>query len=264
MPDSDCAAPMIYDDRPMVRCRACVFETLSGRPLGSLIRYCAHPCIAGIPVQGGTVRISPALFGESFRRSSVDAARFSRAPAAILHPGNKAIGTDSGLSVVLFAPVCRGWHIVIPRHAGRRSNASGAELPSQFSQHLRQRDTAPLTYFSQVVDHVVLRVRTDLMANPQEAAERARTLHQDLLSCRQHLAMPDLKRKMDELYFLSSHAAIYDEYHYLTQRDWQKKTISTRGHRLRLNDIVLVGLPGEVFCRRPSLPSRLLRRRDST
>jgi hypothetical protein len=108
----------------------------------------------------------------------------------------------------------------------------------------------------------VLPVRLDLLADPREALDLARQKGRELLRNRQQLKLPEIKKRLDEIYFLRCHQAVYDEFHYLTPEEYRTRQIKVELSVLRLNDLVLLGLPGEVFWQTAKSAAAIARKRN--
>ena len=260
--EPDFQGPMIYNGPTDGLLQAVFFQTLSGRPIGSIVRYSAHPCIAGHTAQRQYSADFPGVVRRRMAEAFGGTCCFLTGPCGNLAPWEqgrwpqpKFPENDLQTSVPWFphqeANAC---HLEV-----RRIGDGLAE--TLIRERLEDAEFSAADDLKFSSEQVSLPLRNDLVANGDEALRRAAILKEEFLRIRHAESLSELKQLADKISFLEHHRAFYEEYHYLDSRSGEAQAVHVSTPLVRLNSLLLMGLPGEVFWQTAQSASQAARSR---
>jgi hypothetical protein len=245
--DSQLPSPILYDEPTDGRIQGVFFRTLDGKPIGSLIRYAAHPCIAGHTTRKKYSADFPGVVRRIVRERFGGIAGYASGPCGNLAPWEEGDWPEPKFPKDAFTPSAPWVPHRDPEACWGEVERIGRGIAEAILSAPSKPEFAALNTFSYHTVPVVLPVRPDLLAGSSQALELAQKRTAAFLQDRDHLDLPAIKKRVDEIYFLQNHQTIYDEFHMLSPDEYRKKEIEIDLPILRINDLVFLGLPGEVF-----------------
>ncbi len=244
----DFGAPIIYDEQTDGLIQAIRFASeTSGEPIGTIIRYSAHPCIAGhvhnrkysadFP---GIVRkiISKRLGGESC---------FMTGPCGNIAPwisdewGEISLSKEEISLTPLWMPHKRDedcWSAV---------SRLGRDIANEIISVADTMHFEKISTLKFVNKPIEISVRDDIMDDANKADELSKELYEEFLRARNSESIRELRNRADRINFLSSHKFFFKEYYYLNREQSKQRKLQIEMPVIRLDDIILIGFIGEVF-----------------
>jgi len=219
------AHPIWFDRYADPLVQLLVFQTLEGQPLGSLIRFSAHP---GTANRIGAFRYSgdfPYYVRQALERELGGIAIFATGPC-----GNIVCKVD-----------------VKSFELARRVGEELAEVTLKSFRESKEtfHPIELLKTSSQTVD---LPIRPDFPSTVEEAKIREREVRQKLKEAVVgHAPLREIKKLADQATFLSYVPHMLNDWVKPTLEEIKQKRLSVELHGFRINDVIVVGLPGEGF-----------------
>ncbi|MFA5865720.1 MAG: hypothetical protein WC975_13685 [Phycisphaerae bacterium] len=238
---------ILYDEATDGWVQGISFKDIDGKPIGSLIRYAAHPCIAGHTTRRKYSADFPGVVRRIVRERQGGICGYLSGPCGNLAPWEQGDWPDPDFPQEEFIPNVPWVPHRDPQACWGEVERIGRGIAEAILNSPSEQDYATLNSLSYKTVPVLLPIRPDLLADSQQALDLAQKRTAEFLIDRPHLDLPEIKKRVDEIYFLRCHQAGYEEFHYLTSEEYQKKQIEVELPVLRLNDMVFLGLPGEVF-----------------
>jgi hypothetical protein len=211
-----------------------------GETVGSLLRFAVHPVVSGHT-------------SESSRHYGADIPGFARR-AIEEQLGGICIylsgphGNIAPLEEVEWQRDERGKLVhALPGSPWAEAERIGRGI-AQAALERRQAAHSRLELFRFATTPVSLPLRHTLLKTPQEWQGKVEALQRDLETARARGApLAELKSIADLRTHYDYHRAFFEEYFYLTTEEAERRAVECEIAAVRLNDIVLVGLPGESF-----------------
>ncbi len=240
--------PMIYNGPTDGLVQAIFFRTLDGKPVGSIVRYSAHPCTAGHTTQQQYSADFPGVVRARVAEEFGGPCCFLTGPCGNIAPWARGQWPEPTFPrdhirtrVVWLAmkdhEACWG-------EVARIGNAIADEIIPRIPE---KADFARLKHLRCSVQNVVMPVRTDVMESSSEALELAEKRKCELVDLRGTRSFDKIKRLADRISFLEHHEGFYGGHCYLSQEQCHKREVRVDLPAVALNDVVLLGLPGESF-----------------
>ncbi len=250
--DPRLAGPVIYDGPTDGLIQAVFLKNEKNQPIGSFFRYSAHPCIAGHTTQRHFSADHPGMVKRRMEKAFGGLSVFLEGPCGNLAPWEQGdwpepeFPSDQVSLTVPWVPHKD------PKASFKEIERLGNALADALLPHLpRDMDFSPCHTFNFIPHEIPLPVREDLLGDKEEAKRQAKVLREEFMKIRGKGDLQELKRLADRINFLEFHEMFYDFYHYLDKSQWQKRQITVCMPTFRLNDLVLMGWPAEVFWQTP-------------
>jgi hypothetical protein len=260
--ESEFPASILYDEPTDGWVQGIFFNSLEGRPIGSLIRYAAHPCIAGHTTQKQYSADFPGVVRRIVQQRYGGICGYLSGPCGNLAPWEEGDWPEPEFSKDEFIPSTPWVPHRNPDACWGEVERIGSDIAEAILKVSPKQEITALNTFSFHRVPVVLPVRPDLLADSRQALELAQKRTEKFLHYRDHLDLPAIKKWVDEIYFLRCHQGCYEEFHYLTPEEYRRRQIEVELPILRLNDLVFLGLPGEVFWQTPMLAAAAAKQRN--
>ena len=236
--------PVLYDGATDGWVQSVRFRSLQGKPIGTIIRYSAHPCEAGHTIPRLYSADFPGVVRKIISERYGGECCFLSGPCGNIAPRttgnwtNPASPAASPLWVAHTEPA-KCWEEV--ERLGR--GIANAVIPAMD----RSNTFTPLKQLTYVSKNLTLPVREDILENIDDAHHLADEYLRKFQAARGHAALPELKELADRIRFFELHKAFYHDYYYLTAENCQRREINIDLPAIRIGDVILSGLPGEAF-----------------
>ncbi len=255
--------PMIYDGPTDGLIQGVFFQTLDHRPIGSIFRYAAHPCIAGHTTQRHYSADYPGQVKRRMEAAFGGPCCFLSGPCGNIAPWEKAQWPEPSFPT-------NDLSITVPWMPQKDPAASFAEaqrignaLVDAFLPHIPgQKTYQPCERLKFVPHELTLPIREDLLNDLDEAKRQAGQLRDEFHRIRKIATPKQLKYLADRINFLEHHSCFYELYHYLTQEQYRKRQVTACMPILALDDVIFLGLPAEVFWQTPQPAFQLAKSRN--
>jgi hypothetical protein len=245
--ESEFPASILYDEPTDGWIQGIYFSTLDGKTIGSLIRYAAHPCIAGHTTKRQYSADFPGVVRRIVQERCGGICGYLSGPCGNLAPWEEGDWPEPEFPRDEFSPSAPWVPHRDPQACWREVERIGSGIAEAILSVSSKLEFEALSSFAVKTLSVILPVRSDLLPDSKAASELVRKRTAAFIQDRDHLDLPAIKKRVDEIYFLQNHQAIHDEFHMLSPEDYRKKQIQLDLPVLRINNLVFLGLPGEVF-----------------
>jgi hypothetical protein len=260
--ESEFPAAILYDGPTDGFVQGIFFSTLDGKTIGSLIRYAAHPCIAGHTTQRQYSADFPGVVRRIVGQRLGGICGYLSGPCGNLAPWEQGDWPEPEFPRdELTASVPWVAHRD-PKACWGEVERIGRGIAEAILNVSLKLEYEALSSFTLKTLSVTLPLRSDLLSDSKAAAKLAQKRTLEFLRDRDHLDLPAIKKRVDEIYFLRCHQAVYDDFHYLTPEEYRRRQIEVELPVLRLHDLVFLGLPGEVFWQTPMPAASAATQRD--
>ncbi len=240
--------PIIYDRETDGLIQAIQFLNSDGKVIGTIVRYSAHPCGAVHAIPRKYSADFPAIVRETISKHFGGKTCFLTGPCGNIAPWCKGKWDKSTLlksEEISLSPI---W---VPHTSANQCyseiNRIGQEIANNIIPSLEKANVNPTDDIKLKTIELNLPIRSDLLSDPEEADQLSEEYYQKFLKSRNELPIPELRKLADKRNFLKLHKPFYSEYYYLTPEQWKQKTVTIDLPTIKLGDIFLLGLPGEVF-----------------
>ncbi len=240
-------APIIYDEPTDGWIKAIRFQSETGQPIGTIIRYAAHPCGAGHTPDRKYSADFPGVIRKIIAERFGGQCCFFTGACGNIAPWSKGDWGDvllpeDGISISpLWMPhksddECR-----------REVYRLGRQIADTITPMLDSTKFERIEELAFANRSSAIAVRDDILADIGEANALADRHYREFLKMRPNSSITELKSLADKINFLRSHKYFYSEYYYLNRKQAEAKEVRIDMPIARLNDIAVVGFPGEVF-----------------
>jgi len=223
------------------------FKSKTGQPIGTILRYSAHPCGAGHTIPRMYSADFPGVIRKIVSERFGGQSCFLTGPCGNIAPwskgnwGNISL-PENGISITpLWMPhksADECWSEVY--RLGKE--IADAITPPLNSAKFEQIDELAFTSWPATID-----IRDDILTDADQANALAEKFYRDFLKMRTDSSITELRELTDKINFLQSHKLFYSEYYYLNRKQAEAKTIRIDMPIIKLNDIAMIGFVGEVF-----------------
>jgi len=216
-------------------------QSPEGEAVGSLLRFAVHPVVSG-HVSAHLWKYGADIPG--FARRAIE----EEMDGACIYLSGPH-GNIAPLEEVEWRRDEAGKLVhVLPGNPWAEAERLGRGIASAALARRRDLVYAPLDRLELATAAVSLPLRQTLRPTPEKWKPKAEELQRELETARARGApLAELKRIADLRSHYGYHRAFFDEYFYLTQEEVARRQVACDLAVIRLNDVILVGLPGEAF-----------------